>query len=463
MLTQQSQANEEMEMQNEGVKLRMKEKVSYGIGGLALNLLMGTAGGFIMYFYTEIAGIGVAVVGTLLLIARLLDGASDVAMGFVVDKTKSKHGKARPWLLWLAIPFGLSIILLFTAPDLGTNGKIVYAFLTYMFATAIIYTAVGIPHATMLSTMTQNQLQRGQLAISKTVFNAGSGILIGIITLPIVAFFGGGKQGWLLMAVTYAVMSILILLIVFKNTKERVVVSHQSIITKKIPLKENLKSLVKNKYWLIILGIAFLVSFMSGLNGGAIYYAEYILGDPMLVGILGAASGLPMVITLIMIGPLMKRFSKRNISIAGFVLTGLGALFMLIDPESLTIILIGKVIAGAALPLVVTAIGAMIADTVEYGEWKTGIRNEGTLFGAETMGLKVGLGVGGMVLGWIMSWGGYVGGQATQTPEVIFAIKFANIHMVIIICIISIVLLSFYKLDKLYPQILAELNARNNN
>ncbi len=466
MSNQLIQKRDELEQQSASAikELKMKEKVSYGFGGVALNLLYGTAGGFIMYFYTEIAGIAVAVVGVFLMIARLLDGVSDIVMGFVVDKTKSKHGRARPWLLWLAVPFGLSVALLFTSPEFGTNGKIIYAFLTYVFATVIIYTAVGVPHATMISTLTQNQLQRGHLAVSKTVFNSMSGILIGIVTLPIIAMYGGGKQGWFLMAVTYGVVSILILLIVFKNTKERSTEVRTKVENETtVPLMESLKALMKNKYWLIIIGIALLVSFMSGLNASIIYYAEYILGNTELVGIMNAASGLPMILSLILVVPLMKKMTKRNLAITGFAMTTLGAAVMLINPESLTIVLVGRVISGLALPLVVAPVSAMIADTVEYGEWKTGVRNEGTLFAAESMGMKVGLGLGGMVLGWVMAWAGYVGGQATQSPEVLSAIKFANIHMVIIIAIVAIVLLSFYKLDKEYPKILEELNARKNS
>lgn len=464
IMTKSPQLNEESQITSNTEKLRMKEKASYGLGAFALNLLISTAGSFAMYFYTEIAGIAVAVVGTLLLVARVLDGVSDIAMGVVVDKTKSKYGKARPWLLWMAIPFGLSIILLFVSPEIGGTGKTIYALLTYTFATAIIYTATAVPHATMLSTMTQDQVERGHLSIFKTAFAAIGGLSIGALTLPVVSFFGDGKQGWLLMGVTYGVLATILLLITFKNTKERSIeVSVQNKKTNKIPLKESISALFKNKYWFIILIVAFLIAVQNGIKGSEVYYAEYLLGNPKLVGVMMAASSIPLIVMLIILGPLMKRFTKRNLSIVGFLLTALGALIMLIDPGSIIIVVIGKAISGGALPMAAVSIGAMIADTVEYGEWKTGVRNEGLLFASESMGMKIGLGIGGALSGWILGLGGFVSGQATQTPGVITAIKFINIHAVYIICIVAIILLLFYKLDEEYPRIIEDLKERRNS
>jgi len=142
-------------------KLDKKEKISYGLGNLSANLLITTANTFIVFFYTEISGIAAATVGTLLMLARFFDGATDLGMGVLVDKTNSKHGKARPWLLWMSIPFMFAVILLFTSPDIGPTGKAIYALITYIFAIGIVYTMVSVPYNSMLVTLTQDQSERG--------------------------------------------------------------------------------------------------------------------------------------------------------------------------------------------------------------------------------------------------------------------------------------------------------------
>ncbi|WP_411250461.1 glycoside-pentoside-hexuronide (GPH):cation symporter [Priestia filamentosa] len=449
--------NAEIELPDQ--KLDGVEKVSYGLGNLSANLLITTANSFIVFFYTEIAGIAAATVGTLLLIARIFDGVTDLGMGMIVDKTKSKYGKARPWLLWMVIPYILAMVLLFTSPEFSQTGKSIYAFITYILAIGIIYTMISVPYNSMLVTLSQDQIQRGQLSISRAAFGLIGGMLVGVITLPAVSFLGGGKNGWMFIAIIYGIVGALSYLIVFKNTKERVDVETPE---KKdtVPIKHSVKALVKNKYWLLTLSIIILSFVGAGLSGIAVYYAKYILGDPNLMAVLTVVGILPTIIMMFFMDFLFKKFGKRNLAMIGGVVSIIGALIIWIDPESISMVSIGSFIRGlGGAPLGVAAF-VMLADSVEYGEWKTGIRTEGLALSAGTFGEKVGTGIGGMVLGALMGLAGYVGGQAEQTVSALTSIKFLFIHVPIILSILSIILLYFYKLDKKYPTIIKELNER---
>lgn len=440
-------------------KLGKKEIISYGLGNLSANLLITTANTFIVFFYTEIAGISAATVGTLLLIARFIDGATDLGMGVLVDKTRSKYGKARPWLLWMALPFLFAVILLFTSPDIGQNGKVIYALITYIFSIGIVYTMISVPYNSMLVTLTQDQSERGQLSISRAVFGLIGGMSIGIITLPLVNLLGGGQMGWTLMAVIYGMVGASFYVIGFKNTKERVGLETTE---KKetTSFKQNIKALAKNKYWILTIFIIILTFIGSGLSGIGVYYAKFVLGNENFLSILTIMGVLPTILMMFFMNKLFEKFGKRNLAIIGGVVSIIGGFIVLINPESIAMVSIGSFIRGlGGAPLGVAAF-VMLADSVEYGEWQTGVRVEGLALSAGTFGEKVGTGIGGMILGLIMSVGGYIGGQAQQTESALTSIKVTFIHVPIILGIISIILLYFYKLDKQYPEIVKELNER---
>lgn len=438
-------------------KMGFGEKISYGFGNLSANLLLTTANMFISFFYTEIAGISIAVVGMILLLGRVLDGVADLGMGAIVDKTKTKHGKARPWILWLAIPYGVAIILLFTSPNLGTNGKIIYAGITYIFA-MFIFTGINVPYNTLSALSTQDQYERSQLSVFRTAFGFMGALGLSAITMPLVKAFGDGKQGWLITTIIFGVVATALYLICFKNVKERAIVSVEK---SKIPLKESITTLLKNKYWILVITINLLGTVTAGLGGVNVYYAQYILGNSSYIGMIGLASFLPVVASVVFVTPLLKKFGKKNLAVAGAALTIIGSFIMAVAPANITIIMVGTIVKGLGAGPLMIATFAMLADTVEYGQWKTGVRSEGLTFSAQSFSEKVGTGLGGVVLGAILSLGGYVGGQAVQSDTAIISIKVAFVYAPIIFTAIQLVLLYFYKLDKEYPRILAELKERN--
>jgi GPH family glycoside/pentoside/hexuronide:cation symporter len=440
-------------------KLSFREKFSYSLGNLGTNLLWTAISTFIVYFYTDIAGIAAATVGVLILVSRIFDGASDVFMGLLVDRTKTRFGKARPFILWMSVPFAVSMALLFTAPDFSMIGKIVYAFITYNVATTIIYTSIDIPYQSLTSLLTQDQYQRSLINIFRLFMAVIAGVIVNMSVLRLVDGFGGGAKGWQLTFVIFGGISLLLFLITFFNTKERVI-SQQTVKSEKIPVKKALKALWKNKYWKILVVFAILSYVSTGLGSSTVYYTQYILGDKNLVGTLTAFGAVPMLIGTFILAPFVKRYGKRNVAMAGCVCAILGHIIMALSGTNLIIIFVAtffKSLGGAA---VIGTLFALIADTVEYGEWKSGIRSEGLVFSAVSFGGKLGNGLGAAIVGIVLSIGGYIAQAEVQTPMALASMKVLFIFLPLALSIGMLLLLIPYKLDKEYPAILEELNSR---
>lgn len=442
----------------QGAQIGFKEKVGYGLGDVASNLVFAAISDFLVFYYTDVAGASAATIGTIILLSRLLDGFTDIGMGFIVDKTNSKHGKARPWMLWLAIPFTLSAIMLFTVPDLGGVGMLIYIAITYNLV-HIIYTAINIPYGVLNARMTQDSYQRATLNIFRMFGALLATVTIMFLTIPLVEMFGGGQKGWTITFTIFGILAGILFLITFSTTKERVTAVNAE--ESKVPLKKGMKALFKNKYWALMVLFSLVTYTVNGLNAGlGVYYAQYILDNPALVGPLGFAGLFPVMIGLLFVAPIIKKFGKRNSMIIGLILGIIGTVIIAINPTSFTLVLIGSVVRGIGGVPVAASFFAMLADTIEYGEWKTGIRTEGLVYSAGSFGTKVGSGLGAAAMGWFLALGGYVGGVAEQTDSAINMIMFLFIWAPAIIAIIQIAILAFYKLDKIYPQILADLQSR---
>ena len=438
------------------------EKITYGFGNLAANLMITTANGFITYFYTDVVGLTISVVGSILLFARVFDGITDILMGVVVDRTSTVKGKARPWIKQMIIPYALALILLFTSPSfLPQEMKAFYAFATYVIALAGVYTMTMVPYNTMLGTTTSDSKERGFLSTSRTIF----GFLNGIV-LKVVGMFGEvtDASSWTKMAAVFALVSVVLLTILYKNSKERVLETNEAYVAEqveKVPVMDNVKALFKNKYWLIMISTMLIGFISAGLGGINIYYAQYILGDIEKVAVIGMLSFAPIIVGSFFTPIIMAKMSKRNAMILGNLIVILGTVILALFPENYDLIKVGLIVRGLGLAPTAVASYAMLGDVADYGEWKTGIRSDGLIFSAGTFGEKVGSGLGGLLIGIVMSIGGYVAGAAVQTPGTIFAIKALFAYIPILLGVISIVLMFFYDLDKKLPEIVNNLQERS--
>ncbi|WMT39699.1 MFS transporter [Paenibacillus sp. D2_2] len=444
----------------EGTKIKLSEKLGYGLGDFASNLIWASVGTFLTFFYTDTVGLSAAAIGTMFLIIRVLDAFIDIGIGVLVDRTKSKHGKARPWLKWLAIPFGLSGVLLFSAPDFTGTGALIYAYCTYLIIN-IAYSAINVPYGVLNTMITQDSYERSLLNIFRMTMAVLSSIIITVLTNPLVETLGGGRQGWMMTFVLYGMMSVILFWITYRSTQERV---KPSVVQKSVSIKRGFKALLRNKYWAQLIGFKIImntgVAVATGIN---VYYAQYVLGDKNLVGLLGLTTFLPLLVGMLVVAPLIKKLGKRNAALVGIVVSLFGIVLMMVNPTNLTVVIIAMIIKSIGTVPVLATTYAMLADTVEYGEWKTGIRTEGLIYSGGSFGAKAGSGLGTALLGWLLAFGGYVGGQTAINETAMNSIRFMFIYLPLIFYVGMFVVLYFYKLDKQYPQIVKELEQAAGN
>lgn len=386
-------------------RLGLGRIIAYGAGDFAFNLSFTFASLFLLYFYTDVLEINAGTAGLIIMVALIWEGITDPVIGLIANRTKSRWGRYRPYLLFGSIPLGLSVAAMFL--PLGLSGG---ALVAYCFATHLVYrtvfTFVNIPYIALSAQMTQDSDARGQLAAARMLFAISCGLLLASLTLPLAKAFGGGQSGFFLVSVLYSVIATIILLITFATTREAV-----TDVEEKHPGFGDMIAIVRHNRAFL----ALLVATVAGLTGytmsgkALIYYLKYWVGSEAavtsgLVVTLGAAA-LAMLPWMI----IARRTSKRFVWVTGAMFNLAAYLFiLLVAPRG-----------GAALwtPLILVGIGnsafiltfwSMLPDTVEFGEWKTGIRGEGAIFGLIAFSQKVALGVGTGLIGIIMGWIGYV-------------------------------------------------------
>ncbi|ODR38890.1 MFS transporter [Eisenbergiella tayi] len=442
-------------------KISTFEKIAYGGGDLASNFVLVLTGTFVTFFYTDALGLNAAIVGAIMMFSRLADGFTDIIMGYIMDKTHSKHGKARAWLLWLSIPIGIATILVFLVPNIGVTGKYIYIAITYNLVTTFLYTMINIPYGALTSLMSRDQDQRMIINIFRMFMAQAGSLIINACTLPLVNAMGGStnQRSWIIVSILYGVVAAALFLLCFAKTKERVRVQAEK--NNELGFLTSFKLIVKNNYWLLLVGIW--VSMVLGMSmSGSVgtYYAKYILGNENIAGFLGALGIVPVLIIMPLTAPLNRKFGKRNVALYGSFVSIAGQLLMLLNPASAAWLMFCAVIKGIGSATLSGTMFAMIADTIEYGHWKTGTRVEGMLYSSTTFGAKVGAGVGGAVALAVIGAAGYDGLAAVQAPAALEAIKVLYLIVPIPFVIIIPILYACYKLDKIYPKVMEELNQR---
>ena len=442
-------------------KISTFEKIAYGGGDLASNFVLVLTGTFVTFFYTDALGLNAAIVGAIMMFSRLADGFTDIIMGYIMDKTHSKHGKARAWLLWLSIPIGIATILVFLVPNIGVTGKYIYIAITYNLVTTFLYTMINIPYGALTSLMSRDQDQRMIINIFRMFMAQAGSLIINACTLPLVNAMGGStkQRSWIIVSILYGVVAAALFLLCFAKTKERVRVQAEK--NNELGFLTSFKLIIKNNYWLLLVGIWVSMVLGMAMSGSVgTYYAKYILGNENIAGFLGALGIVPVLIIMPLTAPLNRKFGKRNVALYGSFVSIAGQLLMLLNPASAAWLMFCAVIKGIGSATLSGTMFAMIADTIEYGHWKTGTRVEGMLYSSTTFGAKVGAGVGGAVALAVIGAAGYDGLAAVQAPAALEAIKVLYLIVPIPFVIIIPILYACYKLDKIYPKVMEELNQR---
>lgn len=427
-------------------KIKFREKLAYAVGDGGCNIIWSLVGSYLTFYYTDSVGISAAAVGTLMLLARVLDGISDLLMGSVIDRTKTRWGKARPWLLFSAPFMMIGLILLFSVPgNLPENGKLAYAYVTYIFLAVIVYTACNLSYVTLLSLWTDD-LQVRTVASSIRFFIC---ILVMIassyITNPLVS-----KIGWTSTSIIFGMVGMILILITFFGTRERVTEQKQETEqTQERQLVDLLKNLIKNKYFFIVTLIFVMLYSMAGMmNGVGIYYARDILGNMNYFGTLSLFRFVPSLIASMMMPRLVEKYGKWKILMVGFLLVAVSFGMNALAPRNIPVVLFALVIWGVGQTAAFGLVFPFVADVVDYGEWKTGIRIDGLTYSSVSFGMKVGTGLGSAVVGWFLDMGGYNATAAVQSESALNAIIALYTWMPCVVMVLGLVLLGFANMDK---------------
>ena len=424
-------------------KVPTLNKVAYGIGTGGGCIFNQIAAAFLLNYYTDTVLIGAGAIATMFLVCRIFD----LVMGGIVDKTSSRLGKARPWLIASAPLTLLGIVLLMNVPaGLGETGKLAYAYITYIFMNCIVYTIYGISNTALLPLMTHDKNESTMLATFSALGNNIIGLLAGSLITPLVLNFG-----WKTSSVILGGAACVLILIsgLLNKEMESMEEGRQRA---SVPMSEQLPATLKNKYfWLLLLLGAFSLIMNANAIGAQIFYCNMVLKNPMFMSVLMTAGQLPGILILFLMPAISKKWNKKTfllmgavLIIAGFAITGLAG-------ENTTMIVVGTVIRSLGVGPILSAVFALVPDVVEYGNWKFGIRSEGLISSAQSIESKIGIGVGSALTGWILAAVGY-NPVAEPTQAVINAVKFDYTWMGVILGIIILVIVLLLDVEKYADQ-----------
>ncbi|MFC0445012.1 glycoside-pentoside-hexuronide (GPH):cation symporter [Pseudidiomarina halophila] len=423
-----------------------REKVAYGLGDTASNLIFQTVMLFLAFFYTDIFGISAATVGTMFLVVRLIDAVTDPMMGLLADKTRTRFGQFRPYLLWLVIPFAVCSILAFTTPDLNNTGKVIYAYVTYTLL-MLAYTAINIPYSALGGVLTKDPEERVSVQSYRFVFGMLGGLIVTLLTLPLVDFFGQGDRalGYQLTIGAMSVFGVMLFLLCFAGTKERV---HPPA-TQHLTLGSGLRNLWQNDALrtLAIVAVVLLIG-IAIKNTLAIYYVKYYLLREDLITAFISLGMVGNILGCAVANPLTRRVDKviayKALQIIAAVMSV--AAFW-VDPDQLVLAFILYFLWSFFLQMATPMLWAKIADVVDFGQRQSGIRATGLVYSSVVFFIKIGIALGGAIAGWWLAFYNYQADQI-QTEHTQFGILVAFTVLPAIASLLVAWIMRRYTLDQ---------------
>jgi GPH family glycoside/pentoside/hexuronide:cation symporter len=470
-------------MHSETQEISVKEKIGVSLGDAAANFIFQTIMLLQLSFYTNTFGISAAVIAVLFLVGRLVGAFADPVMGVIADRTNTRWGKFRPWILWTAIPFGIFGFLAFYTPDFEQTGKIIWAFVTYILL-MLVYSANNIPYSALGGVITGDQKQRSSLFSVRFVFVVLATIAIQGFAVPMVSHFGQGDsaKGYMITMGIFSALALIFFLFTFSWTKERVKPNPEQ----KHSLRQDISDLLHNGPWVIMfLVFVMMFIFLAIRNGMLLFYFQNYLDIPSmtafmntlnngmfgfleLVGLAGKnadAAGsvfgitnifgqLASILGIVVSNLLTKRLGKRNVFVGGLVLALIfAAMFYVIPPTGIFMVLILQILYNFSWGITMPVPWAMMADVADYSDWKYSRRSTAIVFAGIVIGLKVGLAIGGAISSMLLSWYGYVAPPAkvawiAQAPSTIEGIRLSTSIYPALGVVFMIGLLFFYKINK---------------
>ena len=457
-------------------KLSLREKLCYGCGDFASCLFWGAFSNFLFLFYTDVFGIGALAVGGLLFFSRIWDGINDPILGMIADRTKTRWGKFRPYLLWMCVPFAIMGTLLFTTPNLGPTGKLIWAYVTYN-GMMMIYTAINIPYTALLGVITPDSAERTRVASIKFIFAFAANLAIQAVLLLMVKFFGGDANpqlGWQLSFAVIGITSTIFFLITFAGTKERVTPPAQQ----KTTVLRDLGDLFTNHPWLILVATTVTwILFVATRSTITAHYIKYYVGAQTLqlwwdaaprvydyeyiLSVFLPLSSIGSIAGIFFVGWFAPKVGKKTAFISLFVSAIVfTAAFYWLKPDQLTAMFVLQFLGSFTGGPLCVILWAMYADTADFNEWKRSRRATGLVFSASTMTQKFGWAIAGVVVGYMLNITGFIP-NVDQAPSVLHGLVLLMSIIPSVLGVVSIVIFCFYPLnEKKVGQIESDLNER---
>lgn len=446
-------------MENIDAKLSIKEKIGYGLGDTASNLYFQMFINFLLFFYTDIFGIPAAAAGTMLMVSRITDAFTDPAMGIIADRTNTRWGKYRPYLLWISVPLAILGVLTFLTPDMSVSGKIIYAYVTYILL-MVAYTAINIPYSALMGVISPKTEERTSVSTYRFVLAFAGAFIVQGLTLPLVQFFGDGDQavGFPFAMGVFAILATILFYITFATTKERVEVPADQVSN----IKNDLKDLINNRPWMILLVMGvFTLGYVIVRMGTIMYYFKYYVGNENLASLFMVLGTVAVILGVSSTEFFSRKFGKKNFYL--FVMgasTVLTMIFYFIPNDQVFLIFSLHILISFIMAPQAPLIWAMYADTADYSEWKNKRRATGLVFSAATFAQKLGIAAGGGLAGYLLAMFGFVANQ-DQSPETLNGIKLMMSFIPAVGSLIAFIAAFFYELDdNTMHNIEADLKAR---
>ncbi len=440
-------------------ELTVKEKLGYSVGEYAGSVVWQAFMFFLPIFYTDTFGLTAAAVSTMFLVVRLFDAFNDPIMGMIADRTNTRWGKFRPYLLWFSIPYGVGTVLMFTTPELSYIGKVIYAYATYSLM-MIIYTAMMIPYNTLIGVISPDSSERTSVSSYKFVFAYLAGASLQAFVIPLVGILGKGDKtrGYMLTMAIFGVLCIIVFIISFISVRERVKPDR----LQKTSLKDDLKDLIHNKPWIVLAAVCISTLIYVAIRSAVImYYFKYYVGNESAAGLFMVVGTLCVILGVLPTKWLAGKIGKKKlymVSMAIVIFSSAG--FFFAGPDDLVLIYAMQIIFSLASGPTMPLLWSMLADTADYSEWKNGRRATGLVYSAATFSQKMGFSLGGSISMAVLSLFGYVAG-ADQTAQSLLGIKLSLSLIPAAIALLTLVALWFYKLnDKRVAEISEELAGR---
>lgn len=423
-----------------------KEKLGYAMGDVASNFYWRVFDVFLFFFYTDVVGLAPAAVGTMMLVTRIIDAFSDPLMGAMADRTKTRFGKFRPYLLLGILPLVAAGVLTFTTPQLGDDGKLIWAYCTYIFM-MLAYTFINVPYGALLGVISQDSQQRTTLSSFRFIGAFSGGALVAHFTLPIVESLGQGNTelGWQLTMVLYGGIAAILFTITFLSTKERV----HPIASESHSIGQDLRDLIKNKPWLVLFSLALIIMLTITIRGSVgTFYLKYYVEREDLIGWFSSSYLIALGLGAALTPWLTKFMDKRNLLILLMSLVCiLSVIFYFAPSDNLVIIFSLQIMIGLCLGPKSPLVFSMYADTADYSEVCTGRRSTAMVFAAAAFSQKLGGAMAAAAIGWVLAYAGYQA-NVGQTAESNHGIVLLISIIPAIFALLSVLCITLYKLDE---------------